>query len=490
MCGFVGVKLENAEEAVNTMLDQIEHRGPDDRRLATLASWSVGHVRLSVIDPEGAPQPMTSRSGRSTIVYNGEIYNFNELKAMLGADWKTKSDTEVLLALYESDRDPADWIRLLDGMFAFAIIGPKGLLLARDPLGVKPLYIGKVEDKLVFASEMKALLTQTHQFIEFPPGHFLASRGGVKQYYALPEDTKSDASFEKAAREVRRLLCDSVQSRMLSDVPLGAFLSGGLDSSIIAAIAVRQNRKLKTFSVGMEGSPDLAAAREVAQYLKTDHYERTFTPREAVDVLPKVIRQLESFDSALVRSAIPNYFLAELASQHVKVALSGEGADELFAGYEYLWKFKGEALRKELATITRSLFNTNLQRCDRMSMAHGLEVRVPFLDNSELVEYALALPSQFKLNRAQGVVKWVLREAFRDWLPAHIIDRKKEKFADGAGIGKILGVWASNQSITFGGAHVPPVKLRDREEALYYYVFHRCFKSAACTRLVGRSKSV
>lgn len=488
MCGIAGIRNNQARAGIDTMLDRMKHRGPDDRGTATLYDWSVGHVRLAVIDPEHAVQPMSSRSGKSIIVYNGEIYNFKQLKEELGTDWSTESDTEVLLRLYESDRNPADWIRRLDGMYAFAIIGKKGLLLARDRLGIKPVYVAKSENCIVFGSEIKAVMTQSDRIMEFPPGYYYTSDGGAKPYYSMRDETCAKVSFEEAKTEVRRLVSSSIETRMMSDVPLGAFLSGGLDSSIIVAVAVRANPKLKTFSVGLEGSADILAARKVAEYLKTDHYERIITIKDAVDVVGKVIYCLESFDSALVRSAIPNYVLAGLAAKHVKVALSGEGADELFAGYSYLKELTPVKLRKELFEITSKLHNTNLQRCDRMSMAHGLEVRVPFLDNSELVDYAMKLPVEFKINKSRKIEKWVLREAFRDLLPESIIDRRKEKFADGAGIGAIVGHWAATNSLPVEREEKGEVLLRSAEERFYFNIFERNLVGGSCLNLVGRTK--
>lgn len=490
MCGIVGIKQKDARQSVATMLETLRHRGPDDHGTAFVSEWSLGHVRLSVIDLKNGQQPMSGQSEETVIVYNGEIYNFKKLRAALGGEYDTLSDTEVLLKFYESEEPPESWLKKLDGMYALAIVGPKGLLLARDPLGVKPLYVGMAGKALVFASELKAVLTQTDRLLDFPPGHFYTTKRGVQPFYEIQQPETTKIGFEQAARQLKTLVRDCVKSRMISDVPVGVFLSGGLDSSIIAAIAVRENPNIKSFSVGLKDSPDLLAARDVAAFLKTDHYERIITPKEAVDATPKVIRLLESFDSSLVRSAVANYFLAELASKHVKVALSGEGADELFAGYSYLRDFPQKELDDELFSITTSLHNTNLQRCDRMSMAHGLEVRVPFLDKVSLVEFALALPSQFKINHKRGLDKWILREAFANMLPHETIWRKKAKFAEGAGLGDVLGNWATNQIRVTRPQKLRALNLRNAEEAFYYKTFRRAIPERNALHLVGRSRSL
>jgi asparagine synthase (glutamine-hydrolysing) len=296
-----------------------------------------------------------------------------------------------------------------------------------------------------------------------------------------------------ACEGILQRLDTAVRKRLVSDVPLGVFLSGGLDSSLIATLACRYKTPLDTFYVGTADSSDRAPARIMASFLKTRHHERDFTIEEALDALPEVIYSLESFDCALVRSAIPNYFLAKLAREHVKVALSGEGADELFAGYEYLKHLDRNALGPELSYITGALHNTNLQRCDRMSMAHSLEVRVPFLDVA-MVDYAFKIPLSFKQHGPERSEKWILRKVAERLLPLEIAWRKKTKFAAGSGLGSKLAEWAeheiSDQEFTRRREIAEGVFLRSKEELLYYRAFRTHYPNDELLPLIGRSRSL
>jgi len=306
-------------------------------------------------------------------VFNGEIYNHLELRGELQARhrFQTRSDTEVMLHLYEDEGE--DMLRRLDGMFAVAIAGPHGLLVARDPMGIKPLYIGWKPGSTYIASELKAF-PPVDAIEAIPAGHARLNDGPPWRF-ALPfppQRALRPVDPSEALAEIRRRLEQAVLKRLMSDVPVGVLLSGGLDSSVIAALMRPRTVALHSFTAGMAGAPDLDAAREAARYLGTEHHELVYTEDEVRRALPEVIRQLESFDAPLVRSAIPMYFICKVASEHVKVALSGEGADELFAGYAYLARMRGTgALRSELVGITERLQDTNLQRADRMGMAHG-----------------------------------------------------------------------------------------------------------------------
>jgi asparagine synthase (glutamine-hydrolysing) len=375
MCGIAGVLGSEIRCGdLNLMLSRLAHRGPDDRDKCTHNCAKLGHVRLSIIDVEGGRQPMFNEDGTICIVFNGEIYNHRTLRTSLESahTFTTHTDTEVILHLYEEFGEKC--LTLLDGMFAFAISDAnRGLFLARDPLGIKPLYTSWQGDCVYFASEIKAIQDLVDDYEEFPAGHYYLTGCGQQRYFCVG-DMESKAPVEECAlTQVRRLLETAVIKRLMSDVPLGVFLSGGLDSSIIAAIAAKHVPNLKTFSVGTDDSEDRACADICSEFLGTDHYEKTYSLDDMLAALPKVIYHLESYDAALVRSAIPNYFVSKLASEHVKVVLSGEGADELFSGYHYLKDLDNVDLYTELLHITNALHNTNLQRCDRMSMAHGLE---------------------------------------------------------------------------------------------------------------------
>ena len=328
---------------------------------------------------------------------------------------------------------------------------------------------------------------------EFPAGHIYSCKTGLKRYYDVPSRDADVTDSEAAQKGIIERLEAAVRKRLIADVPVGVFLSGGLDSSLIAALARRHKDPLETFSVGTADSEDRRRALEVADVLGTRHHERVYTIEEAAEAIPEVIYHLESFDCALVRSAIPNFFLANLASEHVKVALSGEGADELFAGYAYLKELDPEALRDELLHITRSLHNTNLQRCDRMSMAHGLEVRVPFLDVA-VVDYAFRIPVSLKQFGPERQEKWILRKAAESCLPHDVTWRRKSKFAAGSGLGNHMADLAerniSDAEFIRSQEIADGMFLRSKEELWYYQIFKQMYPRDDLLPLVGRSRSV
>ena len=381
-------------------------------------------------------------------------------------------------------------------MFAFALLDGSDLFLARDPLGIKPLYLGWMNDTLFFASEIKALQDSVEQVYEFPPGYCYSSRAGFIQYYSVSKVAAQDQVDILDSSALYDQLKDSVESHLMADVDVGIFLSGGLDSSIVGVLAREGFPTLQSFAVGMEDSADLQYARYAARFLGTRHQEYIYTRQEMIDALRAVIYHLESFDSALVRSAIPNYFLAKLAGERVKVVLSGEGADELFSGYAYLKQFQSHtALHQELTRITAELHNRNLQRLDRITMAHGLEGRVPFLDRA-FIELAFSVPIKYKLYGTNNVEKWILRKAFEDYLPAEVVWRSKEKFSRGAGSAHIFEQIADHeisaaqftleqQEIFEETGHL----IHSKEELYYYRIFREFFK-ASVTQLVGFSRSL
>ncbi|NIM06367.1 MAG: asparagine synthase B [Armatimonadetes bacterium] len=494
MCGIVGIASGAEIGTVKSMLDVLRHRGPDDSGIHQDDCNALGHARLSIIDIGGGKQPMSDPGDRRRVVFNGEIYNYKDLRSEIGsAEFATHSDTEVLLHLSQSGSEPAKWVSRLDGMFAFAVVQGENLTLARDPLGIKPLYLGERNGALVFGSEIKAMLVASDEVAEFPPGHVYSPVAGLQRYYTLSESPGSVTDAGQAKRGLRERLEEAVRKRLIADVSVGVFLSGGLDSSLVSAIARRHKHPLDSFAIGTEDSEDLARAREVSAYLGTRHHERVYTLKEAIALLPEVIYYLESFDCALVRSAIPNFLVAKLAQEHVKVALSGEGADELFAGYDYLKSINQDSLQDELLHITRALHNTNLQRCDRMSMAHGLEVRVPFLD-IELVDFAFRMTTQLKLRGSAQTEKWILRRVAEEILPADIVWRKKVKFATGSGLGDRLAQFAEQEISDTEFARERTIgdgkTLRSKEELLYYRIFREQYSGNNLLPLVGRSRSV
>jgi len=439
------------------------------------------------MDPCGGHQPIKRIDDDCAIAANGEIYNYPQLRADLANrhNFRTRSDSESALHLYREVG--VDTAKQLDGMFAFAIADGEELYLARDPLGIKPLYYGECNGGLAFASELKALVGHAEGVREFPPGTWFHSRHGFQRYYEVPDGSPMPGSLTEHLRNVRFALEQAVVKRLMSDVPVGAFLSGGLDSSIIAAIARLHLDELHTFSVGIEGSRDIEAARLVARYLDTVHHEYLFTPDEALAALPEIIYHLESFDQDLVRSAIPCYFASRLASEFVKVILTGEGADELFAGYTY---YRGIAcprqLHRELRRSVCSLHNINLQRVDRLTMAHSIEGRVPFLDLG-LIRVAQSIPPELKLFEAddgQVIEKWVLRKAFEDLLPAEIVWRGKEQFDEGSGttefVADAVDRWMSADEAERYSRANAATRLRSVEECIYHKLLVEAFPRSSC----------
>lgn len=431
------------------------------------------------MDPEGGAQPLYQESRSAAIVANGEIYNFRDLRAGLSGRhvFATMSDIEAVLHLFE-ERGSATPIEL-EGMFAFAIADGDHLFLARDPIGIKPLYYGRAVDTsgtqvTVFASEMKALADWVDELEEFPPGSWFDSRVGFTRYYDVPDDPPVERSIEDHVAAVRQGLEEAVASHLMSDVPVGAFLSGGLDSSVLAAIARQHVEELHTFAVGSVGSPDIEAARRVADHIGSIHHEYLMTSAEVAEKLPEIVRSLESFDQDLVRSAIPTYFCSRLAAGHVKVILTGEGADELFAGYAYHKTITDPpTLHRELRRSVTALHNINLQRVDRLTMVHGLEGRVPFLDTA-FIALALTVPPELKLvatDDGRLMEKWVLRKACEDLLPADIVWRTKEQFDEGSGTLGLLGEALAPSLATIdleAYRETTTEPLRSVEEALYH----------------------
>jgi len=310
MCGIVGIWNQGDRELAQSMMDLVGHRGPDAEGIFVNSKYPgvLGHRRLSIMDPKGGDQPIYGTDPNRAIIANGEIYNFRDLRSKLVTDHQflTNSDTEVILRNYESEG--VEGIVKLDGMYAFAIADEEHLILARDAIGIKPLYYGYQENALLFASEMKALAPLCDEISEFPPGHYFHSQKGLSAFYTVPELLpQQDLKLEEGITQIRQTLEEAIVKRLMSDVPLGAFLSGGLDSSIITAIAKKYQKELHTFSVGVEGSRDLEAARRVASYLGTIHHEYIITPEEIIAKLPEIIYYLESYDLDLIRSAIPCY---------------------------------------------------------------------------------------------------------------------------------------------------------------------------------------
>lgn len=503
MCGIAANYGATDPEVGQRMLDRLAHRGPDDQGETNLDGAWLGHRRLSIVDVDGGHQPLIGSDEALHFVGNGEIYNHSALRSRLGDDrFRTASDNEVALHIVE--REGPEGLAELNGMFAFAMGScAEDFLVARDPIGIKPLYWAQKDGAVTFASEMVAFEPELRSEIDaFPPGHYWTAATGLVQFAppvpsALRTTAPSDIAPEDvpadALMRIRLALVDAVERQMMGDVPVGVFLSGGLDSTLVAAIAARyldrHGEKLKTFAVGVEGSPDLVAARSAAEFLGTEHHERTYSAEEAMARLPDVIASIEAFDPSLVRSAVPNFMLAEMTAKHVKVVLTGEGADELFAGYEYMHDFDDpDELHADLVRSIEGLHNLNLQRCDRVTMAHGLEARVPFLDR-EMIEHALFLPAAWKLCNGPAPEKQILRSAFAGWLPDELLWRDKAQFGDGSGAAAVL-TDPFTESITAAEFEAerdmvdPP--LRTHEELAYFRIFRDRVGDVRPERTLGR----
>lgn len=489
-------------EAVATMLRAMTHRGPDGSGLTTHNGIVIGRDRLAVTDLHAGSQPLANEDNSLRLAFDGDIYNAGPLRRDLeaaGHRFATRTDCEVIVHLYE-DEGPA-CIEKLDGNFAFALATPDGLLLARDPLGARPLYIGfDAGGDLYFASEIHALLPHVETIEAFPPGHYWTPGAGFVRYHRLSPVTEDFEDVDRAVRVLTERLQKAVRTRLAADVPVGVMLSGGLDSSLVAAMAVEACREadledLHSFAVGMDDSEDLEQARLVADHLGTVHHELRFSRDDLLRLLPRVVARLESYDPALVRGALATYLAAALARRHVKVVLSGEGADELFGGYHYLKRPDVlPRLQEELREITLSLHNTGLQRVDRMSMSHSLVVRVPFLA-PDLERVAWRVPAEWKIHPS-GTEKWILRQVAEDYLPPAVTDREKAKFAIGTGVGPVLEAYAeeviSDDEFQREMGRLGDLGVRTKEALLYYRWFERTFgpRTREAARLVGLSRSL
>ena len=496
MCGIAALHSPNhrlgavlRDVPAELMLDRLAHRGPDDTGIREVGghTW-LGHRRLSIVDLEGGHQPLGGAGGADgwSLVCNGEIYNHAELRARFGGGHlDSSSDSAAALAVLRAE-GPAGLHRLR-GMWALCAATPGGrFVAARDAVGIKPLYWARTGDCVHFASELRAFdpAVQAGAAI-FPPGCWWTPEDGLHRFAdAVPEPVRDDAwagrSPETVERATYETVCDSVRRHLMADVEVGVFLSGGLDSSLVAAVAAREyadrGRRLKTFAVGTAGSPDLLAARDAAAFLDTEHHEALLTAPGAAKVLPDVVRCVESFDASLIRSAVPNWFLSELAAQHVKAVLTGEGADEIFAGYgSYHERFAGaDDLDHELRRTIGALHGLNLQRCDRVTMAHGLEARVPFLDR-DVMAHGMSLPASLKCLDPDGTEKGHLRRAFTGMLPEHLLWRRKAQFGTGSGAESVLSPrWhtrITDAAFTAAVADERTPELRSKEELAYYRIF-------------------
>ncbi len=458
MCGIVCVfdtkqKNEAIRPQILEMSKKIRHRGPDWSGIYQHDNAIFSHERLAIVDPTSGKQPLFTKDGKVALAVNGEIYNHQELRLEFpDYEFLTQSDCEVILALYR--RDGKNFLEKLNGIFAFALYDEENdaYLIGRDHMGIVPLYMGWDKNGSFYvASELKSLEGVCNKIEEFLPGHFLYSKDGqeLQQWYKrdwTEFDNVKDNETDIAA--IRKGLEEAVHGQLMSDVPYGVLLSGGLDSSIIAAVTAKYARqriesgdtqeawypRLHSFAVGLEGSPDLAAARKAADHIGSVHHEIKYTVQEGLDAIKDVIYHLETYDVTTIRASTPMYLLARvIKSMGIKMVLSGEGSDELFGGYLYFHKApSAQAFHEETVRKLGKLHLYDCLRANKSLMAWGIEGRVPFLDK-EFMDVAMTINPKDKMVTPERMEKWVLRKAFEDILPESIAWRQKEQFSDGVG---------------------------------------------------------
>jgi asparagine synthase (glutamine-hydrolysing) len=498
------------------------HRGPDWSGVFVDTGVILVHERLAIVDPASGAQPLCSRDGTLALAVNGEIYNHAALRAASRYDFTSGSDCEVINALHRehADADAREWLRTLNGIFAFALwdSDAQRYLIARDPLGVCPLYWGHdAQGRLCVASEMKALVGLCADVAAFPPGHVYDSADGtLRRYYDKPwREHAHTIGTRVEPSALRDAFEQAVHRQLMTDVPYGVLLSGGLDSSLVAACAARFARarvedgdrseawwpRLHSFAIGLEGSPDLAAAKIAADALGTVHHGFVYSFWEGLDALPEVIRHIESYDVTTVRASTPMFLLARrIKAMGVKMVLSGEGADEIFGGYLYFHKApSAQAFHEETVRKLDALHSYDCLRANKAMMAWGVEARVPFLD-LEFLDVAMSMDAQHKMagmrDGKRRIEKSVLREAFAGALPDTILWRQKEQFSDGVGYGWIDGLKAhaeqaiGDREFAAAAARYPFNTPATKEAYLYRRLFERHFPGEACAATVPGGKSI
>jgi len=498
------------------------HRGPDWSGVYLDDGAILVHERLAIVDPAGGSQPLLSGDRQLALAVNGEIYNHKQLKGELTRDYafQTESDCEVINALYLEDA-PASFLNRLNGIFAFALwdVAKGRAIIARDPLGVCPLYWGHDrEGRLRVASEMKSLVDECADVAQFPPGHWYdTATGELTKYYERPwRDYDAVEGVDVSLQELREAFEAAVHRQLMTDVPYGVLLSGGLDSSLVAAVAARYARhriedgdkteawwpRLHSFAIGLKGSPDLAAAEIAAAALGTVHHGFEYTFEEGLDALPEVIRHIETYDVTTIRASTPMFLLARrIKAMGVKMVLSGEGSDEIFGGYLYFHKApNAREFHEELIRKLDALYNYDCLRANKSMMAWGVEPRVPFLDR-EFLDVAMRIDAKYKMvdktrSDAQRMEKGILRQAFDGHLPESILWRQKEQFSDGVGYGWIDGLKAhaeaqvSDRELAAADKRFPFNPPQTKEAYFYRSVFERFYPTPAAAETVPGGKSI
>ena len=494
----------------------LRHRGPDWSGVYSNDNAILVHERLAIVDTENGAQPLYNQNRNNVLAVNGEIYNHKTLEANLNVDYsfQTKSDCEVILPLYEEYGN--SFIDKLEGMFAFCLYNEddNSYLIARDHIGIIPLYMGNDEHgNFYVASEVKALTPICKTVSEFPPGHYLDSKEGeIKSYYQR-DWREYDAVKDNSTSipELREALENSVKSHLMTDVPYGVLLSGGLDSSLVSAITqkfaarrIEENGlseawwpKLHSFACGLEGSPDLVAAQKVADQIGTIHHSITFTVQDGLDALKEVIHHIETYDVTTIRASTPMYLMArKIKAMGIKMVLSGEGADEIFGGYLYFHKApNAQEFHEELVRKLDKLHMFDCLRANKSMSAWGIEARVPFLDKT-FMDVAMRINPEDKMCKDGKIEKHVLRSAFEGYLPEEILWRQKEQFSDGVGyswidsLKELVEQEVSDQQLA-NAAFKFPHNTPDTKEAYYYRtIFEEHFPLASAAECVPGGKSV
>ena len=521
MCGIVCAfdlkqNSDNLRPQILEMSKRIRHRGPDWSGIFSNNKALMGHERLAIVDPTSGNQPLFSEDGRYVLAANGEIYNHKELRQQFEGKYtfKTASDCEVILALYQ-EKGPA-FVDEMNGIFGFAIYDTQEdtYFVARDHMGIIPLYMGWDQHGTFYvASELKALEGVCTKIELFPPGHYLTSSDEAPvQWYTrdwMEFDQVKDNST--SIEDIHDALAAAVRRQLMSDVPYGVLLSGGLDSSVTSALAklyaskrVESDDKqsawwpqLHSFSVGLEGSPDLAAAQEVADHIETVHHEIKFTIQEGLDAIRDVVYNLETYDITTIRASTPMYLMARaIKSLGIKMVLSGEGADELFGGYLYFHKaptakdFHEETVRK-----LDKLHQYDCLRANKSLAAWGIEGRVPFLDK-EFMDVAMRINPKDKMINQERMEKWVVRKAFEKYLPESVAWRQKEQFSDGVGynwidtLKEVVEAAVSDEQMANAQFRFPKQTPQNKEEFYYRSIFEEHFPSETAALCVPSVPSV
>ncbi len=530
MCGIVGVfkikkQSEKLRQQVLEMSRRIRHRGPDWNGIWCGGSAILAHERLSIVDPQSGGQPLFSEDRLQVLAVNGEIYNHQTIRREYEGRYtfRTGSDCEVILALYRdavrAGGSQEDFIRMLErlnGIFAFALYDAERdeYLIARDPIGVIPLYIGHdAQGRVYVASELKALEGICTEYEPFLPGHFLSSRTGMVERWWTRDWFKYDAvkDNEASVEELHDALEAAVKRQLMSDVPYGVLLSGGLDSSVISAIAKKNAARrvetddqqeawwprLHSFAVGLKGAPDLAKAREVAEHIGTVHHEINYTIQEGLDAIRDVIYFIETYDVTTVRASTPMYLLARvIRSMGIKMVLSGEGADEVFGGYLYFHKAPdAKAFHEETVRKLSKLHLYDCLRANKSLAAWGVEGRVPFLDK-EFLDVAMRLNPAAKMCPGKEIEKRIVREAFADMLPESVAWRQKEQFSDGVGyswidtLKEITSAAVTDEQMAHAAERFPINTPMNKEEYYYRSIFEEHFPSESAAKCVPSVPSV